>query len=77
MAIVTDRQYGQMLTTSVARRSPDIQNIVYNAHPLTRILYDQRRIKRGRAGGPEFRVPIMFDQLDPQWFTGSVAPLAA
>lgn len=70
MAIVTDRQYGQMLTTSVARRSPDIQNIVYNAHPLTRILYDQRRIKRGRAGGPEFRVPIMFDQLDPQWFTG-------
>ncbi len=70
MAIVSDRNYGQILTASVARRSRDVQNIVYNSTPLTRILRDQNRIKMKTAGGPELRVPIMFDKLDAQWFTG-------
>lgn len=70
MAIVTDRNYGQILTASVARRSPDVQNIVYNSTPLTAILKDMGKIKQKRAGGPELRVPIMFDKLNAQWFTG-------
>ena len=70
MPINTDRNYGQILTASVARRSMDVQNIVYDSHPLTRILKDEGRIKQKRAGGPELRVPIMFDKLNAQWFTG-------
>src|SRR5690606_33963548 len=38
--------------------------------PLTRILRDQGRIKVKRAGGPELRVPVEFDKLQAQWFTG-------
>ena len=70
MAIVSDRNYGQILTASVARRSSDVQNIVYNSTPLTAILKDMGKIKQKRAGGPELRVPIMFDKLEAQWFTG-------
>lgn len=70
MAITTDRNYGQILTASVARRSSAVQDIVYNSTPLTRILRDENRIKVKRAGGPELRVPIMFDKLEAQWFTG-------
>lgn len=70
MPIVNDRNYGQLLTASVARRSRAIQDIVYNATPLTRILRDQGRIRTKRAGGPELRIPINFDKLSAQWFTG-------
>lgn len=70
MPIVNDRNYGQLLTASVARRSRAIQDIVYNATPLTRILKDEDRIRTRRAGGPELRVPINFDKLSAQWFTG-------
>lgn len=70
MAIVTDRQYRQMLTAAVAQRSKTVQDIVTNSTPLTAILKDRGRIKTKRAGGPELRVPIMFDKLQAQWFTG-------
>ena len=70
MAIVTERELRQTLTATVARRSTEVQNIVYNSTPLTRILRDQGNIKVKRAGGPELRVPIQFDKLDAQWFTG-------
>lgn len=70
MPIVNDRNYGQLLTASVARRSRAIQDIVYNATPLTRILRDQGRIRVRRAGGPELRIPVEFDKLQAQWFTG-------
>lgn len=70
MPIVSDRNYGQLLTASVARRSRAIQDIVYNATPLTRILKDEGRIRTKRAGGPELRIPINFDKLSAQWFTG-------
>lgn len=70
MAIVTERELRQTLTATVARRSREVQDIVYNSTPLTRILRDQGNIKVKRAGGPELRVPIQFDQLDAQWFTG-------
>lgn len=70
MAIVDDRHYRQLLTAAVAKRQREIQDIVYNATPLTRILRDQGRIQVKRAGGPELRVPIEFDKLLAQWFTG-------
>lgn len=70
MSIVSDRNYGQLLTAATARRSRAIQDIVYNSTPLTRILRDQGRIKVRRAGGPELRIPVEFDKLDAQWFTG-------
>lgn len=70
MAIVDDRHYRQLLTVAVAKRSRQIQDIVYNATPLTRILRDQGRIQVKRAGGPELRIPVEFDKLQAQWFTG-------
>lgn len=70
MAIVEDRHYRQLLTAAVAKRQKEIQDIVYNATPLTRILRDQGKIQVKRAGGPELRVPIEFDKLQAQWFTG-------
>jgi len=70
MAIVTDRQYRQMLTAAVAKRSSVVQDIVYKSTPLTRILRDSGRVQVKRAGGPELRVPIEFDRLNAQWFTG-------
>lgn len=70
MAIVTDRQYRQMLTASVAKRSKVVQDIVHKSTPLTRILKDSGRIKTKTAGGPELRIPIQFDALKAQWFTG-------
>jgi len=70
MSINPDRNYGQLLTAATARRSKAIQDIVYNATPLTRILRDQGRIKVKRAGGPELRIPVEFDKLQAQWFTG-------
>ena len=70
MPIINDRQYRQMLTAAVAQRSKTVQDIVTNSTPLTAILKDRGRIKTKRAGGPELRVPIMFDKLQAQWFTG-------
>lgn len=61
---------GQTLTASVARRSKKIQDIVYNSTPLTAILRQNGRIKTKRAGGPELRIPVEFDKLSAQWFTG-------
>lgn len=70
MAINTERNYGQMLTASVARRSRQVQDIVYNSTPLMAILKDKGKIKTKRAGGPELRIPVEFDKLTAQWFTG-------
>lgn len=70
MAIVTDRQYRQALTASVAKRSKIVQDIVHKSTPLTKILKSSGRIKTKRAGGSELRIPIQFDTLNAQWFTG-------
>lgn len=70
MAINPDRNYGQLLTASVARRSKAVQDIVHSSTPLMAILKDRGRIKTKRAGGPELRIPVQFDKLQAQWFTG-------
>lgn len=68
MPIVTDRQYRQALTASVAKRSKIVQDIVHKSTPLTKILKESGRIRTKRAGGPELRIPIQFDKLQAQWF---------
>lgn len=70
MPFNTDRNYGQLLTSTLAKRSKAIQDITYNATPLTAILFDEGRIKEKRAGGAELRIPVEFDKLSAQWFTG-------
>lgn len=70
MPIVSDRNYGQILTASVAQRSKQISNIVWNATPLTRILLEEGRIRKRSAGGPELRIPVQFDKLEAQWYRG-------
>jgi hypothetical protein len=70
MSINTDRNYGQILTASVAQRSKQVQDIIHNSTPLTSILKQKGNIKTKKAGGPELRIPIEFDKLDAQWFTG-------
>ncbi len=70
MSIVSDRNYQQLLTASVARRSRTVQDIVHNSTPLTAILKEKGRIQTKRAGGPELRIPVQFDKLTAQWFTG-------
>lgn len=70
MPINPDRNYGQMLTATVAKRSRTVQDIIYNATPLTRILLDRGRIKEKSAGGPELRIPVEFEKLTAQWFRG-------
>lgn len=70
MSINSRFDAGQALTMAVADRQKAIQDIVYNATPLTRILRDEGRIKVKRGGGPELRIPVMFDKLEAQWFTG-------
>lgn len=70
MPITDDRHYRQLLTAAVAKRQRKIQDIVYNATPLTKLLWQDGRIQVKRAGGPELRIPIEFDKLQAQWFTG-------
>jgi hypothetical protein len=70
LPIVSDRNYRQLLTDSVAKRSRKIQDIVFKSTPLTRILKDSGRVQTKAAGGPELRIPIEFDRLDTTWFTG-------
>jgi hypothetical protein len=70
MAVVDDRHYRQLLTVAVAKRQSKIQDLVYNSTPLMRILREGGRIQTKRAGGPELRIPVEFDKLQAQWFTG-------
>jgi hypothetical protein len=70
VSIVTDRNYGQLLTAATARRSEAISNIVYNSLPITKLLREKARVKVKSAGGPELRIPVQFDKLTAQWFTG-------
>lgn len=73
MAVTTDRQYQQILTTSLAQRSKEIQDLVFNSNPLTAILRENGAYRP--YYGPEIRVPLMIDKLDGQWF--NCGPLAA
>lgn len=76
MAPVTnDRHYRQVLTTAMAYRQREIQDLVFNSNPVSAILRERGMFKS--FTGPEIRVPLTIDKLEGQWFTGSMAPLAA
>lgn len=68
MAVTTDRQYRQLLATSLADRQKEIQDLVFNSHPVYAMLRDNDRIKP--YYGPEIRVHLGIDKLEAQWFTG-------
>lgn len=67
--VTDDRQYGQILTASIANYSETLQDLVFNSTPLWAILRENGLI-RAYDGGPEIRVPLEIDKLDSQWFTG-------
>lgn len=68
MAIVADRNYRQTLTAALAYRQDAIQDLVFNNNPITRILRQRGAFKP--FTGPEIRVPLVYDKLEGQWFTG-------
>lgn len=69
MAITTNRDLRQVLTTSMFSRMGEVQDLVYNSSPITALLRERGAI-RDYDGGPEIRVPLQIDKLDAQWFTG-------
>lgn len=63
-----DRNYRQTLTAAIAYRSEAIQDLVFNSNPVSRILRSAGLFKT--FTGPEIRVPLVYDKLQGQWFTG-------
>lgn len=68
MAVTTDRHLRQTLTAAMAYRTREIQDLVFNSDPVTRILRERGLFKP--FTGPEIRVPLTIDKLEGQWFTG-------
>lgn len=68
MALVTDRQYRQVLSTALAERSSDIEDLVSNSNPLYNVL--KRKGKMRSFSGPEIRQTLQFDKQDAQWYKG-------
>lgn len=66
--VTTDRHYRQLLATSLADRSRDIEDLVFNSNPIFAWLRETNRMKT--YFGPEIRIPLMIDKLEGQWFTG-------
>ena len=68
MAIVTDRQYRQILSSALASRSAGIEDLVSNSNPLYNVL---RRKGRFRSfDGPEIRQTLQIDKQQAQWYRG-------
>lgn len=67
-AVVSDRNYRQVLSTALAYRSRDIQDLVFNSNPVSELL--RRRGYFRPYSGPEIRIPLEIDKMDAQWFTG-------
>lgn len=68
MAVTTDRELRQLLTTSLAMRQKEIQDLVFKSTPLYALI--EQKGMRKPYYGPEIRVPLEIDRLDTQWFTG-------
>ena len=75
MPIVTDRQYRQILSSSLADRSPGIEDMVSNSNPLYNVMKRKGLLKSFE--GPEIRQTLQIDKQQAQWYRGSVAPWAA
>ena len=68
MAVVTDRQYRQILSTAVAERSSGIEDLVSNSNPLYNIL--KRKGKMRSFSGPEIRQTLQIAKQEVQWARG-------
>lgn len=68
MAVTTDRNYRQLLSTAMAYRTREIQDLVFNSNPVSAILREKGLYRE--YTGPEIRVSLEIDKLDGQWFTG-------
>jgi len=66
--VTTDRNYRQLLSTSMAYRTREIQDLVFNSNPVTAILREKGLFRE--YTGPEIRVSLEVDKLEGQWFTG-------
>lgn len=75
MAVTTDRQYRQLLSASWAMRKPGITELVYNNNVITSVARDNGNVRT--FTGPEIRHHLQINKSPGQWFTGSMAPLAA
>ena len=68
MAVVTDRQYRQILSSALAMRSPGIEDLVSNSNPLYNVLRRKGRMKP--FTGPEIRQTLQIDKQQAQWYKG-------
>jgi hypothetical protein len=66
--VVTDRNYRQILSTSMAYRTREIQDLVFNSNPVSGLLRERGAFRE--YTGPEIRVSLEIDKLEGQWFTG-------
>lgn len=68
MAVVTDRQYRQILSMSLANRSAGIEDLVSNSNPLYNVLRRKGRMRP--FSGPEIRQTLQINKQDAQWYRG-------
>lgn len=68
MPIVNDRNLRQALSVSLAHRSRDIQDLVFNSTPISALLREKGAYRP--YSGPEIRIPLEFDKFGAQWFSG-------
>lgn len=68
MAIVTDRQYRQILSTALAERSSGIEDLVSDSNPLYNVL--RRKGRFSPFSGPEIRQTLQINKQEVQWARG-------
>jgi len=68
MAVTSEKWLRQTLTSAMEMRTDAVQDLVFNANPVTAILRSKSMFKP--YYGPDIRVPLMIDKLSAQWFTG-------
>jgi hypothetical protein len=68
MAIVTDRQYRQILSTALAERSSGIEDLVSDSNPLYNLM--KRKGLMRPFSGPEVRQTLQIAKQEVQWARG-------
>lgn len=68
MAIVTDRQYRQILSTALAERSSGIEDLVSDSNPLYNVI--KRKGLMRPFSGPEIRQTLQINKQEAQWARG-------
>jgi hypothetical protein len=68
MAVTTDRQYRQLLSTAMAYRKQGLEDLVSNSDPVWNTIRENGNYRS--YSGPEIRVHLLINKQDAQWFTG-------